>query len=282
MTKYHLYNTVNSEYLCTIEAPSVFHLPKIPIAFKFTNQSLPEKKLELDENYFFSLLLNQWVIDKKPVDNPSADYICSPSVAKINPSVKMSEPYPNVFVFDNILLNPEEVRQEALNSKFTQRSVFNGLKSPNYDTSAIVAKVRELTGIPLRPTEKSHCVYKINKASDEFLRNGIHCDRQSGDKGYAGILYLNLPEECQGGTSIFRHKVSGATKRTEIDHDPELRHIHWIDGRYRERWDELFCVQMKYNRLGIYPSQYFHEVTKFFDGRLVMTIFMTDETDPTA
>jgi len=277
--KYYAYNLHTSEYCGSKDAENYLMLPQIDHRIRWTDVSLPDKKPAEDECYLFSLVHKKWYIDKAQRCDAEFDDISAPTCAKINPTPVLTKGKNGLFLIDDILLNPEEVRAEALSNQFYQRSSFSGTKTKNYDITEIVKKVAELIDVPLVPTPKSHCAYKINGANDRDCRNGIHGDPQSGRFGYAGILYLNLPHECKGGTSLYRHKETGVTSRLQTDHDHKLSLKHWIDGRFPDRWEEIDRVEMKYNRLGIYPCNNYHDVTEFFDGRLVMTLFMSNSLE---
>lgn len=277
--KYYCYDLMTSRFVYHAEADNFLDLPKTEDRFRWTDVPLPNQELKEDECFLFSLPHEKWFVDKIPIVDQEFDETLSPSCAKINPTPIVTKGKNGLFLIDDILLNPDEVREEALSNEFFQRSLFNGVKSKTYDTTALVEKISELISIPLIPTPKSHCVYKINRAHDGDYRNGIHGDPQSGVFGYAGILYLNLPHECRGGTSLYRHKETGVTSRLQTRHNPQFSLKHWIDGRFPDRWEEIDRIEMKYNRLGLYPCNNYHQVTEFFDGRLVMTLFMSNKLE---
>lgn len=90
---------------------------------------------------------------------------------------------------------------------------------------------------------------------------------------YAGIVYLSLPEHCQGGTRFFRHVPTG-------DEQFDVDHAALYDFRDPEQWEVTASVDMKFNRLVFYPGHLFHAITPVFfgsgieDGRLTQNVFL--------
>lgn len=113
----------------------------------------------------------------------------------------------------------------------------------------------------------------------------------------AGVVYLNLPEHCRGGTAYFRHRETGIAEwrvRTERPVDPvAIRAALGLgfdedfrrgvgDGRWRDydelrplifegprgprdfmsngssMWDRIDAVEMRWNRLVCFPGFVFH------------------------
>jgi len=118
----------------------------------------------------------------------------------------------------------------------------------------------------------------------QFLRlsvDGVSAPHQAhNDKlmsDYLCILYLNRPEDCQGGTSFLRHIETGMDG--EPANDAELK--AWErDHSTPDAWEVLSMCEMKENRAFIYPSDAMHrsEPVGGFgkgaaDGRLVMVTF---------
>ena len=95
---------------------------------------------------------------------------------------------------------------------------------------------------------------------------------------YAGILYLSRPQDCAGGTSIYRHKPTG-------DEIYDKTHRHLYDFRDPTQWELISEIGMKYNRLVMYPGQLFHAITPVFFGdrienaRLTQNVFIFRQHD---
>ena len=95
---------------------------------------------------------------------------------------------------------------------------------------------------------------------------------------YAGLLYLSKPEDCAGGTTVYRHKATG-------DEIYDKAHRHLYDFRDAAQWEIISEVEMVYNRLVMYPGQLFHAITPVFFGdnidnaRLTQNVFIYREHD---
>lgn len=115
-------------------------------------------------------------------------------------------------------------------------------------------------------------------AKDEILQSGslwnIHADAHISK---VFILYLNEPEECHGGTGIFRHKETGL----ESPYDYKavfktLKRFQWrpeelsekltMDSNDRSKWILLDMVSMKYNRLLCLDGRLFHSHVLDFES----------------
>jgi hypothetical protein len=73
--------------------------------------------------------------------------------------------------------------------------------------------------------------------------------------GMAGLIYLNTPEECAGGTRMFKYKGSQTLPVPEEELDYDLDHyIMDTEGD----WECIYEIEMKWNRLVIYPAYIFH------------------------
>lgn len=192
-------------------------------------------------------------------------------------------------VIDDFYANPQEVRQAALAMDYpapAARENYPGRMSaqpalwPECDRmfSAIL-------GEPLRGnTRQLHGYFRISLAGDPRGAD-IHVDV---DNTWAGVLYLTAPEHCRGGTEFFRHKKFGT------DHAPIRREELAIygartsgevldktivpDGRDRSKWEHLMTVPMRFNRLILFRSWFWHTAGEAFgdckeNGRLVQLFF---------
>ena len=88
---------------------------------------------------------------------------------------------------------------------------------------------------------------------------------------YTAIIYLTVPEHCQGGTAFFRHRATG-----RIRGEPQERYPY-ADAA---EWEEVYRVPMQFNRLILYPGRLFHSpCAPFFgediaNGRLTQNLFI--------
>jgi hypothetical protein len=106
---------------------------------------------------------------------------------------------------------------------------------------------------------------------------------------WSGVLYLNRPEQCRGGTSFFRHRG------TRSDHAPTtaadlvrcnaktaqeaLDRILGTDSNDPAQWETTVSVPMQFNRLVLFRPLLWHSAGEGFgdstaNGRLVQLFFL--------
>ncbi len=180
---------------------------------------------------------------------------------------------------DDFYPNPAEVREIALGKNYEEPPA----GTPRLAVTAICneseskAMYERLT--PFLPQLDANPVVGVNILFRYTLANAqkkifCHVDGCSS----AGIVYLSKPEDCAGGTTIYRHKATG----DEI-YDKQNRHLY--DFRDPEQWEIIKEVEMAYNRLVMYPGQLFHALTPVFFGdridnaRLTQNVFVYRKRD---
>jgi hypothetical protein len=189
---------------------------------------------------------------------------------------------------DNVYDDPYAVRQHALTCEYlpdnTSKSHPNGkgpfpgkMSKDFYYKSSIDIKVSKLLGknaIQLRNLDSGK--FRISKLND-ISKNLIHVDDIT-DNVYAGVVYLNTPEQTSNGiqgTILYKHvfgknSVSNAEELKEIilsDQDKDLAY-----------WTPELVSYITWNRLVIYPANYFHGIGPTFGdtddtARLVQVFF---------
>lgn len=144
--------------------------------------------------------------------------------------------------------------------------------------------VSQRVGVPLRgdpATMHGHC--RLTLKADRGI-SGVHIDPCF----YSGILYLSLPEHCRGGTEFFRHRRTGlervpsdplAVARAGYDDINALvEDVVNRDTNSPSRWERVFTVPMRFNRLVLFNPWLFHNAAPAFgdrpdNGRLIQTLF---------
>ncbi len=184
-----------------------------------------------------------------------------------------------VVVKDNFYDDPDAVREIALNKSYNVPP--DG--TPRLAVTAVCdeAETRAMCEL-LKPyvphiegnrVVGAHVLFRYTLA-DTVKKVFCHVDGCAN----AGILYLTLPGNCAGGTTIYRHKPTG----DEI-YNRANRHLY--DFREAGQWEVLTEVEMRYNRLVMYPGQLFHAITPVFFGdrienaRLTQNVFISRERD---
>ncbi|MDH5325309.1 MAG: 2OG-Fe(II) oxygenase [Gammaproteobacteria bacterium] len=111
-------------------------------------------------------------------------------------------------------------------------------------------------------------IFNFRYTLGSFTKRAVcHVD----DTQFSAVMYLTLPEHCQGGTSIFRHIPTNSYSASCEEN---------LDFTTAESWEEIHRVEMRFNRMVVYPGQLFHSVTPPFFGdsienaRLSQTMFI--------
>lgn len=197
-------------------------------------------------------------------------------------------PLPSLLIIDDFLTDPHVARDKALALNYDP-----ALKDGNYPgllsaqplpIPGLEDAVTQIIGAKVRPqagTSHGHC--RLTLASDKGL-SGVHIDPCF----YSGILYLNLPEHCRGGTDFFRHKRTGL-ERVPTDPgqmltagyaDPNqlIEDVVNADTLKPSRWEKQLTVPMRFNRLVLFSPWMFHNSARGFgsnadNGRLVHLMF---------
>ncbi len=190
----------------------------------------------------------------------------------------------SVIVVDDFLKDPHALRNAALaqdypvpetpqfypgrDSKY--RQIING-----YDE-----KIAEIIGEPVTPVPtSSHAHFRLALDGDKGTES-VHIDNVH----WTTILYLTLPEHCQDGTHLFRHKATGTDRAPynsmELAEMGFASQQEFLDGVINKNtndpdaWEHLMTVPMRYNRLLIIKPQQYHDAgisfgTKPENGRLI-------------
>jgi len=203
-------------------------------------------------------------------------------------------------IIDNFLPDPAAWRAHALTLPFAPQR-YAGQNYPGSQTEGqpcqdIMERIATALGREIRFISPDNASYRISHA-DATARTDIHVDNETGNnfQFYAGVLYLNPPEQCQGGTTFWRHRPSGWTRRLpEADVKaggyPSFKEFQkrWLPNSkvqkfnelqaQRDSWEALLEVPMRHNRLIVYKGHYFHSISNVFgdthdNGRLVQLFF---------
>ena len=192
-------------------------------------------------------------------------------------------------VIDDFYDDAMEVRRRALELDFLDsggKAYFAGRESRMVLLNdAIVTGISRLIGHPLVPSPNSANGHFRISLADDRPRQDVHVDP---GRDWAGVLYLTLPEHCQGGTSFFRHKELGIERmpsdRDEIkrlgfeDYEDMRNAIVYGDGHDRSKWEVTMSLPMQFNRLVLFRSWLWHSFTENFgdtldNGRLIQIFF---------
>ena len=185
----------------------------------------------------------------------------------------------SVVIKDDFYDDPEAVRQLALTRSYQEPPA----GTPRLAVTAICNEAESKTMfdrlVPFLPKIDENRIVGVNILFRYTLASAqkkvfCHVDGCSN----AGIVYLSKPEDCAGGTTIYRHKATG----DEI-YNRENRLLY--DFRDPDQWEVIQEIDMAYNRLVMYPGQLFHAITPIFFGdridnaRLTQNVFVYRERD---
>lgn len=184
--------------------------------------------------------------------------------------------YQSLAVIDDFYPNPHGIRQTALSCDYPEVTgvrTYPGCNSAQqFLLPGINDAVSRVLGEPLvgDPDPKStHGRFRITHAGDK-CRYLVHVDPTAVN--WVGVIYLNEPGQCQGGTAFYRHKGLNSD-RTPLS-EAELRaygpasvgELLQQDGNNPDIWEHLMTVPMRFNRLIIYRPWMWHSAGAAFGG----------------
>jgi len=192
----------------------------------------------------------------------------------------------SLIVIDDFLADPEVLRARALTLNYAMPGPYPGRNSvERVRLEGLEEQVSSIVQEPLcepNPLE-SHGKCRLTLASDNQLAK-IHVDPSF----WSGILYLNRPEDCRGGTEFFRHIATG-TDQVPItieginamgypSYQAMSEQILSKDALDRSKWEHTMTVPMRFNRLVLLRPWLWHTSGPGFgnsveNGRLVYLMF---------
>jgi len=191
-------------------------------------------------------------------------------------------------IIDDFLDNAMELREIASRMEYPLPSGATNYPGRNANRRILIDgldnTISRLVGEQLVPTPgTSHGKFRLTLASDTG-KAAVHIDSSH----WSGILYLSLPEHCQGGTDFYRHRPSG------LDHAPyEEKHLTacglsdfsevgekllLTDTNDAAKWEHVMTVPMRFNRLVLFRPWLYHNAgsgfgDSFGNGRLIYPLF---------
>lgn len=201
----------------------------------------------------------------------------------------------SLIVIDDFYPDGDEARRIALSFDYPERAGGGNYPGRNSrqrllpaSLDEVVSKITDepLEGASQHPTGEplSHGHFRITLGHEES-RFAVHID---ANVTWSGIAYLNLPEQCQGGTAFFRHKglnddrfpleMAPLRKLGFASVDDALRHITLNESNEPENWEHQMTVPMRFNRLILFRPWLWHSPAAPFgtdleSGRLIQTLF---------
>jgi tetratricopeptide (TPR) repeat protein len=209
-----------------------------------------------------------------------------------------------IVIVDDFLPDPLAARSAALALPYPHSSAQAAVNYPGRQTeggfadAALLQRMADLLGCDLKWAWPGHGAYRLSSAGS-LARSDIHADHDDARPAYAGVLYLSLPQHCRGGTSFWRHRDSGWDCVPSAEQAAASRHGSYANflqaqrktegplrqagafdalSQGRAAWAMELELPMRFNRLVLYRSDYFHAVSEVFghgpeDSRLVQLFF---------
>ena len=185
-------------------------------------------------------------------------------------------------IVDNFFELPMSVREKIVALPFCDvKNPFDGVTYPNISAelpsdlqTEIVKKLARIAGVKIMPK----AIFARLSLLGQEAPHQAHTDTVMAQ--YTALIYMTLPEECQGGTSIVEH-VTGmrVTPRT-----PEESEIWRSDTNLPDKWRIVGGAEMRFNRLFLVNSDLYHRAEPIggfgktvHDGRLVIGCFFNLE-----
>lgn len=209
-----------------------------------------------------------------------------------------AEPHQEALVVDDFFQDPEYVRALALSLDYSDmRGTYPGYEARvSLDTSDLISRARAFIDPALELVARYRGTFLfsiMNETVDPKLRHYPHPHVDNVGDGVAclaGIVYLNPPAQCRGGTGFYRHRETGVLEdRGEISpglgaymvahqlstvREAYNRLIEVSPEREAEMarateewgylcdsnddWELLEVVEMKFNRLVVFDSYMYH------------------------
>lgn len=179
----------------------------------------------------------------------------------------------HVYVLDDFLPNPDEIRERALRAEYID---WEGPDGAVYKRISMTLEP-EVIGILdhiFGGIELLGMAFRLNYGG-EPPNQSIHSDMGWGT--HALVLYLS---DGPSGTAFWQHTASG--RNNIIPGDTELYEQIKDDFENEDAWDQRAFVKMEYNRALIYAGDLFHSRYPFKafgdcpeNGRLILVAFFT-------
>jgi hypothetical protein len=206
------------------------------------------------------------------------------------------EAHQQAIVIDDFFEDPHYVRELALSLDFrSSRGTYPGYEARiSLHTDELLERVRALVDARLQSTPTYRDVWVFSMMHEGFDPKWRHYPHPHVDHGVsdqalclAALVYLNLPEQCRGGTAFYRHRETGLREqRGEItpglasymvkhglcsvqdayqhmeqapEPSPEQLSQEWgyiTDSN--ELWEKTALLEMRFNRFVLFDAYLFH------------------------
>lgn len=177
-----------------------------------------------------------------------------------------------------------KVRESVISGQFSTETGPDGAQYTGISAFPVphwYGLISKLVGAPIAP--RLSC-FRLNLAG-ELPHSWVHSDDICAQ--FASVLYMNEPEQCQGGTAFWKHKILGIdalpsrheleAEGSDADKFYSSMNQEWKD---LSLWEMTQFQPMRSNRFITYPTSLFHSRYPFEgfgagpkDGRLIWICF---------
>ncbi len=197
-----------------------------------------------------------------------------------------------IIIIDDFLKAPHEMRSRGLSAVYPKArdAPYPGRNSgQTFELKGLTKLVSQITRQNLVPAPNtSHGSFRLCLA-DEMGGGGVHIDTCH----WSCILYLSLPEDCQGGTDFFRHRATRTIRAPVFPGEKEQLPMSWealradmlgANAKDPAKWERIRQVPMRFNRFVLFRPWLWHDAGPGFgkhaeNGRLIYVGFFNC-TDP--
>lgn len=211
----------------------------------------------------------------------------------------------DVLIIDNFYRRPDYLRSLALSLNYHRPAgMYPGYfafvsvsTQPLLDRINLLLRERHAPELVFTPYYQDDFAFAIITRSGRELVPAQRKPHYDDFCDYAGLVYLNEPAQCAGGTSFWRHRASGLelasagaegasslpTLMARYGVDDELSLVRRILGEGGEQvpegyptesnsmWELTRVIPMRYNRFLLYNSLLFH-TPHFYEERFGETL----------
>jgi len=199
----------------------------------------------------------------------------------------------SIIVVDDFYNDPYEIRRIATGFDYPVPDEQQNYPGRNSADRLIVKGLDQIISQVVNEPVKAemsqfhgHC--RISLDGDDAARKYyVHIDP---GLYWSGIVYLTLPEHCQGGTEFYRHIETGTDRCPIYQHEVEAYGVKTYheagakiigpDSNDLSKWEHLMTVPMRFNRLVLLRPWLWHTAgpsfgDSFENGRFVQLFFFT-------
>jgi hypothetical protein len=201
-----------------------------------------------------------------------------------------------VIIIDDFYADPYSIREIALTAEYEDKSAGNypGRNSiKNFWNNDLNQSISQITGEAVTFNNQPFCGKFRFICKDDVAKQIIHFD-PSPKQIWAGVIYLNLPEHCEGtnsGTTMYRHKGSGMSvapfdhieaQKIGVTTHEDMKVFFETEGLNRSLWSPELKVDNKFNRLVLFRPWMWHAMEDHFgtditNSRLTQLIFLDEK-----